>query len=204
MGRKESFSLIELLMVMMIVTVVFAAATPAVYKSRERARTANCISNLRQMINAALLYADENDDVIPDIAPPVSNPSGGAISGLPSFQDCDDVFLCREDPRTDAEYGAFKTSYTAWDSTPTRFRPNEMGDSATFTIVYVESDLAGTTGRDNISASDITFHHNNRTIVAFADGHVGSYTSGQLQGAASLPPGSPAESGCHGCFGFLH
>jgi prepilin-type N-terminal cleavage/methylation domain-containing protein/prepilin-type processing-associated H-X9-DG protein len=203
MDKGKGFSLLELLMVMMIIAVVFAVTTPGVYKSREQARTTNCINNMRQIINAALLYADENDDIIPDVAPPVTSPAD-AISDLPSFDNCDEVFLCKEDPRTPSEFGAFKTSYTAWDSTPTRFRPNEMGDSSTFTIIYVESDLAGTTTRDNISASDIDFWHNNRTIVAFADGHVGSYTSGQLQGAASLPPGSPAESGCGGCTGLIH
>lgn len=201
MGKKPGFSLLELMMVMMIIAAVVAVSSPAVYRSRERARTSNCINNLRQIINAALIYADDNEDVVPDVAPPASNPTNGTISGLPSFSGCGDVFLCMNDPRTEAEFGAFKTSYTAWDSTPTYFRPNVLGESASFTIIYVESEKAGNDTRDDISASDIAFWHNYRTVVAFADGHVGSYTSGELQSSASVPPGSPAAGGCHGCWG---
>ena len=37
---------------------------PALNQARERAKTANCTSNLGQLMRAQLLYADNNRDMI--------------------------------------------------------------------------------------------------------------------------------------------
>ena len=61
---KRSFTLIELLVVIAIIAILAAMLLPALSAARERARSANCISKLKQIGVADLMYADNNHDVI--------------------------------------------------------------------------------------------------------------------------------------------
>ena len=61
MGRKSGFTLIELLVVIAIIGILTAMLFPAFAKAREAGRRAACISNLRQLTLAMLMYLDDND-----------------------------------------------------------------------------------------------------------------------------------------------
>lgn len=68
--RKEKlsppgFTLIELLVVVAIIAVIAALLLPALGKMQESGRTAQCLSNMRQMGIAVRLYAQDNDGLLP-------------------------------------------------------------------------------------------------------------------------------------------
>ena len=62
--RQNTFTLIELLVVIAIIAILAAMLLPALSAARERARSANCIANLKQIGNADLMYAGDNRDYI--------------------------------------------------------------------------------------------------------------------------------------------
>ncbi len=63
--RRPGFTLVELLVVIAIIGILIAMLLPAIQAAREAARRANCASNLKQLGNGILLYADRNSEQIP-------------------------------------------------------------------------------------------------------------------------------------------
>lgn len=59
--QSKGFTLIELLTVIAIIGILAAILIPVVGAVRGSARTAKCISNMREITTAVILYADEND-----------------------------------------------------------------------------------------------------------------------------------------------
>ncbi len=64
MNRKKAFTLIELLVVIAIIAILMAILMPALNRAREQGKRAACLSNLKQLTLAWIIYADENDDKI--------------------------------------------------------------------------------------------------------------------------------------------
>ncbi|MHC4694076.1 MAG: type II secretion system protein [Planctomycetota bacterium] len=64
MRNKKAFTLVELLVVIAIIALLMALLLPALERAREQGKRAMCLNNLRQMMIAWNLYADDNDDKI--------------------------------------------------------------------------------------------------------------------------------------------
>ena len=59
---KKDFTLIELLVVIAIIAILAAMLLPALGKARDKAKTASCTSNLKNIALAEQMYLQDNND----------------------------------------------------------------------------------------------------------------------------------------------
>ncbi len=60
--RRTGFTLIELLVVIAIIALLMSILMPALNRAKEQAQRSICLSNLKQLTLAWIMYADNNDD----------------------------------------------------------------------------------------------------------------------------------------------
>jgi prepilin-type N-terminal cleavage/methylation domain-containing protein/prepilin-type processing-associated H-X9-DG protein len=116
--RKRAFTLIELLVVVAIIAVLVSILLPAIAQARLNARSATCLVNLRTIVQAVVIYAAGNNDILPVVS---ESPWIGCVRGprttplimrdegyLPILNDRGGVWRCPLDSRE------YKPHFRAW------------------------------------------------------------------------------------------
>lgn len=116
---RRGFTIVELLVVIAIICILVGLLLPAVQAARERARTANCASNLRQVGMAISQYCDVHRGSWPETTHTVEP---DAVTGrydhawiytiAPFMESVDEIRICPSDLAADLRLRGKGTSYT--------------------------------------------------------------------------------------------
>jgi prepilin-type N-terminal cleavage/methylation domain-containing protein/prepilin-type processing-associated H-X9-DG protein len=66
-GRRQGFTLIELLVVIAVIAILAAILFPVFAQAREKARQTSCLSNVKQMASALMMYVQDHDEIYPPV-----------------------------------------------------------------------------------------------------------------------------------------
>ena len=86
-GPGGAFTFIELLVVIAIIGILAALLLPALSRAKARAQGAVCLSNMRQLQLAAIMYGGDNTDHLPCNVPLCPANGGDSTTGKPCWVD---------------------------------------------------------------------------------------------------------------------
>jgi prepilin-type N-terminal cleavage/methylation domain-containing protein/prepilin-type processing-associated H-X9-DG protein len=184
-NRKSGFTLIELLVVIAIIAILAAILFPVFAQAREKARQTSCLSDMKQIGLAAIMYVQDYDETFPPIR--VIDSDTTNYPNLPAdsietwrnviqpYIKTTDVFSCPSNPN--GRPTGPGTAGTGWHDTPThnaegwQWQPNqEMPfsygfNSCSATWEPANDALAWGVGSQKISASDAGIARPANTIM---------------------------------------
>jgi prepilin-type N-terminal cleavage/methylation domain-containing protein/prepilin-type processing-associated H-X9-DG protein len=211
--RRGGFTLIELLVVIAIIAVLAAVLLSVLAQARERARSTQCLDNLRQWGAAFRMYADDNNDYLPrrgqgvQTLVEIDRPTDwfNALPpyfGLSSFQmmisnntapaaHTQSVFVC---PTADNPGGTYFLSYgmnmnlCPWNlTTPTKY---QQVSQPVYVVALGDTPGAYSSTYPSIQPYSIVARHAGQVNLLFLDGEVKSF-AGWYAGCGVGDPGRP-------------
>jgi prepilin-type N-terminal cleavage/methylation domain-containing protein/prepilin-type processing-associated H-X9-DG protein len=152
--RKRAFTLIELLVVIAIIAILAAILFPVFAQARERARMSACLSNMRQIGSALMMYAQDYDETLPYIR--FHCPGGAKGSHCYTWKNATrpylkslDVLACPSNPYGHPQPGLYSdpakpgTNSEGWEQEPEQRMPISYGMNSC-AATWIPSDQKGT------------------------------------------------------------
>ena len=175
---RKGFTLIELLVVIAIIAVLAAMLFPVFGRAREKASQTSCLSNMKQIVLAALMYCHDYEQVY---VPPET---GGELYLWPDllkpYMGNKQILQCPSYSQGDLGYGINWVHYAfaypppgkmigyAWDESKVICFVELDGNTTTPT--YYLSDGGGG-GHGLVHRGPGSLRHNGGSNYAFLDGH---------------------------------
>jgi prepilin-type N-terminal cleavage/methylation domain-containing protein/prepilin-type processing-associated H-X9-DG protein len=188
--EPRGFTLIELLVVLAIIAILAALLLPSLAKAKEKGRQTSCINSVRQQTMAVLMYADENQDILP---PTAYDDATGQEVDWPSLLDpylhyVAKIHLCPTDRSSKVNsYGLNELTFVdLTDPNPTP--PTRLASFRSPSTTIMQGDIGteddfltprpdtlkltapGSSLNDDKDARPST-RHSNRCDLGFMDGH---------------------------------
>jgi len=144
-AARFGFTLIELLVVIAIIAILAAILFPVFAKAREKARQTACLSNMKQIGTALMMYSQDADETLPlrwGTTNPVTNVQSTWKNALVPYIKNRDVFRCTSNPAAEQwdEPGQRSSRPDSTDHFPAGYNMF-LPDGIT---VHVRSGAAGT------------------------------------------------------------
>jgi len=130
---QKGFTLVELLVVIAIIAILAGLLLPALAKSKSKVNQINCLSNMKQIGVAMMLYADDFNGHLPSNFYHNTNPDFNWTDALSPYSgNLDSIRLCGADPRKVEKEKISGTSYILNDhlTTPLLNAFGEIVDAA--------------------------------------------------------------------------
>lgn len=182
-GRRRGFTLIELLVVIAIIAILAAILFPVFARARAKARQASCLSNVKQLMVAVLMYAQDNDGGFPSRIDQAGGGFTWPMNLLPPYVKNDAIFLCPEAkggwaankaPRYGVCWDLWGTGYHGTEATFTRPAETVYLNEG-YDCVYVHHWMAmypyWRNCDDALIGNPDELPHNGGSNFGYADGH---------------------------------
>ncbi len=222
---KKGFTLIELLVVIAIIAILAAILFPVFAGAKAAAYKISCLSNLKQITLAAVMYQNDYDDMLPGAA---NSGAGAGLEGGWMFYSrfpADDgqtpaayvpqqgsvypyvknaaIFVCPMDPKGKISGNSYSDNYCTTDQAggvAHGKNASQIDDSSSFLFFNEEADSnAASDSTDDgyflYPGNNMSTRHTNGSNGSFVDGHGKFILPGALA-ANGWVFGSPDLTSC--------